>query len=331
MDIDGTLIKRDGSINLKLIEQLKQFDEVVLFTQRNNWLQLMGVTSKLAAIEGGNPTPQFITIEHVLAALHAHGLHNVKVSTTLDHSLEGPLTYYDSELREFERIAYRAGLEVRREGEYTEAFAKAKEKVTAENSKVRVALGVQTDPQTREGQPDRYYPHDKVAQYKNLVAFYRERYGIDPDVTVFDDVRDNLTEILDEDSVLQKPVACLVDYHEIHVLLVSIDRLDSAKYARFSTPNYAQFIDYFIMLQKLNNEHPQNGEINLAADFIIHKLLSIKTGAEITSALDEIMIPLSALSDMKELMLPDAQLTPNDLFNAIRGRGGMAHRSLSKS
>ena len=70
---------------LVVIEELRKYDEVMLFTQRNKFL-CAGQISR--AIDMAENESKYITTESIMSALHHQGIKNVRVSTSLDELLE---------------------------------------------------------------------------------------------------------------------------------------------------------------------------------------------------------------------------------------------------
>lgn len=317
VDIDGTLII-NGKLNLQLVDKLKEYDDVILFTQRSKFLQVSQLVSAISRIPITDSLPELTTTSHVLLALQAHGIHVRGVSSSVDHYFGEPLAYYQSgEMERFEADAYKVGIDLRYDRD-TDQVPRLNLAVQQEFEIIKSSS--QSD--SARLQPSDVYPKDKVEQYQRLLQSCRVNYPYEQiDVTVFDDSETNLDEILKSPSIplTDQPVAIHVTPDTCKPMLVALQDVDQEKYSRLTFKNLAFFIDYLLEIKKYNESLPDGKEIEFLVDTVIGRLFLIKMASEIQPALEEIMDLLNRLAQVEDLKLPRKDITPADLFDAIGG------------
>ncbi len=320
VDIDGTLIKHDGSINLELIEILKGYDEVVLFTQRSKYIQAANIVAQLTNLAPKESVPEFLTTGQVISALHAHGIRQVKVSTSVDAQFGSPTEYYKSELASFEEKAFKAGLAIKANPEDRSALNEVNELAGDEVKKMREALKGVLGPEKVEGRPDNFYPRDKIQQYRILRDHYSKIYPGMMEVSIFDDRVENLKEILDSDIIPQeqKPTVYLVSNDNI-VMFESIEGLENKD---CMLPCFALLIDFFLKIKNLNSQHDDRINIENDINSIVEKLLSLEDKDNFDNVLTNINQSLETLSKVQQLILPDNNVSLADMLNVIKGDVG---------
>ncbi|VVC75759.1 hypothetical protein AQUSIP_10530 [Aquicella siphonis] len=324
VDIDGTLILKSGGINLNLIAKLKEYDDVILFTQRSKFLQISNIYSVLAMLAPEAAVPEHITTSHVILALQAHGINPVGVSSSVDPFFGEPMCYYDgAQMEAFEAEAFEMGLEVKLHPDrQPQGLSSLTREIEADNKHIQSRLASQSDDSQQHAPPDQYYPKNKVVQYAHLLRELKSRYSdAQLEVSVFDDQADNLGEILDSKLIPEcdKPVAFLVDSYSCAPLLMRLPGIDQEKYSRLLFKNLALFVDYLLALRSLNTQSVHHGLLEQQVDEVIERLFRIKSAMQFDAALLDIAAPLEVISKIPDLNLLTPDVTPVDLLSAIRG------------
>ncbi|KTC68288.1 hypothetical protein Lbir_2890 [Legionella birminghamensis] len=208
VDIDGCLVQ-DGKLNLALVEKLKQYDEVILFTQRSKFIQKKNANNWLMLdLHKGNNILITPDAADQLSALLGK---NVKVSTSVDRFFGKPLAYYESELKPFEQ-----NLKAALRGEVDEIdFSPIQAEVDKESPVLRELLRQGDDVSAGS-----FYPKDKVDQYVTLTGALPALLDTDEEIVIdfFDDHPENLQEIIDHKHLPIKPNCFIVAKQHISTL-----------------------------------------------------------------------------------------------------------------
>lgn len=191
VDIDGCLLQ-EGKLNAELIERLKGYDEVILFTQRSKLVQKTNINAAFYLAGPGNAQAESKTTEPLIitpdiaAALEKILKKPIRVSTSLDHLIgqRKPLEYAD-QVGDFERRF----LEVLKKEDSKKTDARDDTfdaELEREVQSVRNGVGADS-----KMQPQQVYPMGKVEQYVALASLWK-----DCSVDYYDDNNKNLDEIL---------------------------------------------------------------------------------------------------------------------------------------
>lgn len=201
VDIDGCLVI-GGKLNHALVEQLKSYDEVILFTQRSKFLQIGQITRAYLLSEDVKEDT-IVNTPDAVDALSQAIKKPVKVSTSVDQYFGAPTEYYETSLKVFEQ-------DLKEEAQKKDPDLKAfNKRVTEEAGTIKKHLNI-TD---ERASPETYYPQGKVEQCQGIMVHLPRLLGTEEDVTVdfFDDSKRNHTEIIDsDDKDLPKKPNCMV-------------------------------------------------------------------------------------------------------------------------
>lgn len=214
VDVDGCLIQ-NGILNQNLIRKLKkeQYDHIILFTQRNKFLQVgQIVRSHLMDYQNHKTTDRILTTDDARRALATKMKnHQIRVSTSVDHLICQPLEYFVTELENFETSLNRTLLDDRESIDLQPFNAE----VERETELVREALHIEDDTLPAAA----FMPKGKVQQYQHLMDHLskqhsQERLLID----YYDDRADNLFEVFKANTSAIKPNCILVKANYLLVL-----------------------------------------------------------------------------------------------------------------
>lgn len=206
VDIDGCLVQ-DGKLNQRLIERLKGYDQIILFTQRGKHIQQRSLNRKicndLMEADEASIKTLILTTYDAVTAIESELNKEVKVSTSMDHYYKGKvLDYYPQELAEFERKlkdfyitdAGRDGAEL--PDHLMRSIIKEHRMVAGSEDYELATI-------------DTFYPKGKVEQFCQLSDYLRSNYN-EFTLDYFDDHEDNIKEILSSNKILKKPRCLLV-------------------------------------------------------------------------------------------------------------------------
>lgn len=199
VDIDGCLVI-EGKLNQALVEQLKAYDEIILFTQRSMYLQV-GQISRSYLLSGEVGEDTIVNTCDAVDALSKAIGKKVKVSTSVDQCFGPPTEYYETALKPFEQQLKEEAASKKDKLD----FAPFNKRVSDEAAVVRKHFGIEDE----RAAPDTFYPQGKVEQCQGLMSHLPQLLGTE-DITVdfFDDSKRNLNEVIDSD-LRQKP-NCMV-------------------------------------------------------------------------------------------------------------------------
>ncbi|CDZ76648.1 hypothetical protein BN59_00922 [Legionella massiliensis] len=200
VDIDGCLVE-NGKLNQALVEQLKAYDEVILFTQRSKFLQVGQVSRPYILAEQVPAKEEIINTPDAVQALSTILGKPIKVSTSVDRFFGNPTEYYESRLKDFEE---RLKEEASSKGDQVD-IASFNLEVRTEVEKIRAALG-----QDERKSPGDFYPQGKVEQCQELINHLPQLMGTsDFVIDYYDDSQRNLKEVIDTDFP-NKPTCMIV-------------------------------------------------------------------------------------------------------------------------
>ncbi|VEG89946.1 hypothetical protein [Legionella spiritensis] len=208
VDIDGCLVQ-NRTLNSALVEKLKQYDDVVLFTQRSKFLQI-GQISRAYALSDVPVTADSIITTHDAVEKLSNALgKRVKVSTSVDPYFADTARqgYYVDELSDFER-RLKTNLEDNKlRPDFLEKMQNFLQPFNEEVEEEADALRKKLEKDERDA-PDTFYPQGKVEQYKYLLECLPDDEDIEIDY--FDDSPSNLDEITQEKALSIRPNCLLV-------------------------------------------------------------------------------------------------------------------------
>jgi hypothetical protein len=205
VDIDGCLIE-SRKLNYALVEQLKSYDEVILFTQRSIYLQ-SGQIPRAYLLDNPPGHDDIVNTPDLVNALNAILPRPVKVSTSVDHIFGRPTQYYEMTLRSFEEDLKDHAQHARNDEEYKQPFD-LQEKYSSEIETVRNHFK-----KPEHENPSNFYPQGKIEQCQALLielpALLENEDSFEIDF--FDDNIDNLTEVMNaKDNQLSHKPRCIL-------------------------------------------------------------------------------------------------------------------------
>lgn len=202
VDIDGCLII-NGQLNMTLVNKLKQYDEIILFTQRSILMQYKNMQPYVTGLL--ETEDKLLTTFQVVEALQKELKKPVRVSSSLDQVFGFPLEYYEKKIKPYE-----------------EAYLNDDPNANAMMMREIDAVWEKSHPGEKRGpeiSPGTFYPEGKINQYVLVHAYLKsqQKFAKTPfTVDYFDDSRENLAEILgDQHQEETKPSCKLVMGSEI--------------------------------------------------------------------------------------------------------------------
>ncbi|MDX1838293.1 hypothetical protein DIZ81_10235 [Legionella taurinensis] len=207
VDIDGCIL-HGNRLNQALVEQLREYDEVILFTQRSVYLQMAQIPLKyqLSGVEEGD----LVNTPDVVDELGKVLGKRIRVSTSIDPYYKNgkPMQYFDDVLKGFEDELKKAAGSVKQ----GEEFKLPAPLVEQYNEEITLVWdGVEKTDSMKKENPASFYPQGKVAQFDHL---RRELFGMletdDLEITYFDDSLHNLYEVAQETKDNKNPPQCMV-------------------------------------------------------------------------------------------------------------------------
>lgn len=163
--------------------------------------------------------------------------------------------------------------------------------------------------------PANFYPRDKVEQYEKLTDFYAKKYGRNIEISIFDDRKENLTEILDSNlSDDLKPTAYLVkgsSYKEVFDTVT----YPQEDFERSVIPTYTKLVGFFVAMKQAYLNDAQQ-EITNNLDRIINELLEFKNPNR-WSNIRELLSNLIGLGVRAEDL--DLEISLQGMVNALDG------------
>ncbi|KTD49432.1 hypothetical protein Lrub_0531 [Legionella rubrilucens] len=207
VDVDGCIL-HENKLNQALVEQLREYDEIILFTQRSVYLQRGQIPRKyqLSGVNEGDLVNTPDVVEKLGAALGK----TIRVSTSIDPFYKDgkPMQYFDDVLKGFENELKKAAGSVKHGEDFKLPATLSKqydEEITL------VWDGVEKKESMKKEDPASFYPQGKVEQFDHL---RRALFGMletdDLEITYFDDSLDNLLEVAEATKEIKNPPQCLV-------------------------------------------------------------------------------------------------------------------------
>lgn len=207
MDIDGCIV-HNNQLNQALVEQLREYDEIILFTQRSIFLQCGQITRKYQM--SGVNKDELVNTPDVVKALGTALGKPIRVSTSIDHYYEAgqPTQYYENVLSGFEEELKLGVSKVEQGNPYTVPSPLVKQY----NDEIAMVWEkVEKSASMKQQDPASFYPQGKVEQFAHLREALPAMLGTnDVAITYFDDSVDNLLEVAK--ATAEKPTAprCLL-------------------------------------------------------------------------------------------------------------------------
>ncbi|QRN03882.1 hypothetical protein GH742_08350 [Legionella sp. MW5194] len=207
VDIDGCIL-HGNRLNQALVEQLREYDEVILFTQRSVYLQMAQIPHKyqLSGVEEGD----LVNTPDVVDELGKVLGKRIRVSTSIDPYYKNgkPMQYFDDVLKGFEDELKKAAGSVKQ----GEKFKLPAPLVEQYNEEITLVWdGVEKTDSIKKEDPASFYPQGKVDQFNHLSQALPDLLEThDFEITYFDDSLHNLYEVAKETKGNMNPPRCLV-------------------------------------------------------------------------------------------------------------------------
>lgn len=199
VDIDGCLLI-DGQLNPALVEKLKGYDQVILFTQRSKMVQLINLGLKASAHKEGEK----VLTSDIRKALQEQLGKEIHLSSSVDSAMRREPMAYVQDIEAFETKLYPLLLKKadaakelipKEQGELERELERCHDEARDEAKRVAPPSAGYTSEEL-ESRAHEFYPEGKQEQYKTLrqalvVANPLEEIQID----FFDDSEANAEEV----------------------------------------------------------------------------------------------------------------------------------------
>lgn len=207
VDIDGCIV-HENQLNQALVEQLREYDEIILFTQRSIFLQRGQITRKYQM--SGVNKDELVNTPDVVKALGAALGKPIRVSTSIDPYYEAsePTRYYEDVLSGFEEQLKSGVSQVKQGDPYMVPTSLVKQ---YDDEIALVWKKVEKSASMKEHDPSSFYPQGKVEQFAHLREALPAMLGTDDvAITYFDDSVDNLLEVAKATAEKPRAPQCLL-------------------------------------------------------------------------------------------------------------------------